>query len=284
MNKPQLPFVETMITQVCNLSCAGCTNYSDLQHEGYVTWAQGKEWLEAWLDRVEIPDFGIIGGEPTINPEVSDWIYGVRQLLPDAQIRFTTNGLLLNKKYELVQQLADIGNCIFKITVHQQNSEIEQVIDRILSTYNWKPVTEYGIERFRTDNDFCFQINRPTTFWKTFKGDYEDMQPHHSVPEQAFDICCQKTCPLLYNGKIYKCSTSGLLADTLSKFNNPNFDQWSQYIPLGLASDCSQIELLDFIENFGKANSICRQCPTDNDLASKLEHSNTVSTWKIKWK
>ena len=43
--KPTLPFLETMITQVCNLSCEGCTNYSDLEHKGYVKWKDGKRDL-----------------------------------------------------------------------------------------------------------------------------------------------------------------------------------------------------------------------------------------------
>lgn len=28
--KPLLSFLKTMVTQACNLSCQGCTNYSDL--------------------------------------------------------------------------------------------------------------------------------------------------------------------------------------------------------------------------------------------------------------
>ena len=40
--KPVLPFVEIMITQACNISCTGCTNYSDLVHKGYLTWEQGQ--------------------------------------------------------------------------------------------------------------------------------------------------------------------------------------------------------------------------------------------------
>jgi organic radical activating enzyme len=282
-NKPQLPFVETMITQVCNLSCAGCTNYSDLQHEGYVTWAQGKESIESWLDRVEILDFGILGGEPTINPEVSKWIYGLRELMPHAQIRFTTNGLLLNKKFDIVHQLAEIGNCVFKIAVHQPNPELEEIISRIFNMFEWAPVVEFGVARFKTTNNFRFHVKRPDVFWKTFKGDYTDMQPHTSNPADAFSICCQQTCPLLYNNKMYKCSTSGLLADTLSKFNNPNFKEWEPYIQSGLDPTCSESELTNFLENFGKPNAICSMCPTVDDLESKIIHIDNVTTRKIKW-
>jgi organic radical activating enzyme len=283
MNKPVLPFVETMITQVCNLSCAGCTNYSDLQHEGFVSWQQGKAWLVPWLERVEIPDFGIIGGEPTINPEVIDWVVGLRELMPNAQIRFTTNGILLKKKFELVRHLAEIGNCVFKIAVHREDPEIEETIQKIFDSYDWQPVTEYGIDRFKTANDFRFYVKRPDIFWKTFKGPYHDMRPHDSNPADAFSICCQQTCPLLHQGRIYKCSTNGLLAETLEKFDNPNWEQWAPFISSGIGPECTEDELAKFLNNFGKPHSICKMCPTESDIESKIIHLENVGTRKIKW-
>ena len=284
MGKPTLPFVETMITQVCNLSCTGCTNYSDLQHEGYVPWSQGRDWIESWLERVDIADFGILGGEPTVSPEVNDWILGLRQVLPKAQIRFTTNGLLLNKKFDIVENMADVGNCVFKIAFHQDNPELEEVVERIFDMYDWEPVVEYGVHRWKTKNNFRFHVKRPDTFWKTFKGPYEDMAPHTSIPSDAFDICCQQTCPLLHNGRIYKCSTSGLLAETLEKFNTPNSEQWQQYLQQGMGADCSDQELTTWLENFGKPANVCGMCPSPTDLDSKIIHLENVSTRKIKWK
>jgi uncharacterized Fe-S cluster-containing radical SAM superfamily protein len=283
MSKPILPFVETMITQVCNLSCTGCTNYSDLQHEGYVPWSQGRTWLEAWLERIDIPDFGIMGGEPLINPEVNMWIQGVRDLLPTSQIRFTTNGILLHKNLNIVDLLSDIGNCVFKITVHEKDTDVEDAIKIIFGKYKWNTVTEYGINRYITDNGFRFQINRPKTFLKTYQGNYSNMTPHNNAPQDAFDICCQPTCPLLYKGRIYKCSTSGLLKETLEKFNNPNWEVWKSYITEGIDANCSTEELQTFINNFGQANELCSMCPSIDDIDSNINHYDNVSTRKIKW-
>jgi hypothetical protein len=283
VSKPTLPFLETMITQVCNLSCTGCTNYSDLQHDGYVPWSTGREWLTAWQKKIDIPDFGIMGGEPLINPEVTDWIFGARELMPDTQIRFTTNGLLLHKKYNIVSTLADIGNCVFKITVHRPDVQLEEIIQRIFNDYPWEPVTEYGINRWKTSNNFRFQINRPTVFTKSFKGTYANMQPHRNNPASAFDACCQKTCPLMHNGRIYKCSTSGLLVDTLERFGNPNIAEWTPYLQTGLGVDCNDNELTDFLNNFSKPNAMCSMCPTLDDVESVINHSDNISEKKIKW-
>lgn len=275
-NKPILPFVETMITQVCNLSCTGCTNYSDLKHTGYVSWDQGKEWLQNWLTRVDIPDFGIMGGEPLINPECKDWLIGVRSLLPQSQIRFTTNGLLLDKHWDLLDLMSELGNVSFKITVHVADNRLQQSIDKIFERYNWKPITEYGIDRWITENGFRFHVKSPEHFIKTYRGNYSNMMPWRSDPVQAFENCCQQTCPLLYQGKIYKCSTAGLLKDVVNRTAPNLLDQWSPYIDPGISWECDQSDLDRFIANFGKPHARCAQCPTSSDSEARLDHVRLV--------
>ena len=270
----KLPFIETMITQACNLSCLGCTNYSDLRHRGYVPWQQGREELVAWRDRLEIEGFGIIGGEPLINPGWRDWIRGVRDLLPAAQIRFTTNGLLLDRAPDILEVCEEVGNIVFKISVHVQNSQLENTIQSLKQARDWQPVFEYGIHRWSGMNGMKFQINRPMRFLKTYRNDYANMAPWHSDPSQAFEVCCQQTCPLLYHGRIYKCSTSALLKDTLARFGNPNLEQWQPFIPQGIAPSDSDNVIKEFCDNFGQPHAMCGQCPSDASTA--LEHQSTV--------
>ena len=267
MSKIILPFLETMITQVCNLSCNGCTNYSDLTHSGYVKWNQGKAWLEPWFDILQISDFGIMGGEPLINPEVEDWMIGIRQLMPDAQIRFTTNGLLLDRWPNLMDLAHDIGNCVVKVTVHVDDQHLEQNIQELFNKFQWEPVTEYGIHRWKTDRNLRLQINRPQKFLKTYQNNYANMRPHHSDPVKAFQLCIQQTCPLLVNDRIYKCSTSALLADTLNKFDRPNWNEWEPYLESGISVDSDRKLIENFVNNFGKPHSQCAQCPDSESHA-----------------
>lgn len=278
--KPTLWFLETMVTQVCNLSCAACTNHSDLSHSGFVPWSQGQQSLQKWLTRIEIPDFGIIGGEPLVNPEIRDWIKGIRNLMPSSQIRFTTNGILLEKNFDIVDLLHDIGNCVLKISVHVNDPSVEQVIKKIFSRYRWNSIEEHGIKRWVSGSNVRFQVNRPKNFFKSFKGTYSDMLPHASEPAQAFEICCQQTCPLLYKDRIYKCSTSALLRDTLTRFQRLDHQQWDSYLSYrGIAPDTEHETLLDFLSNFGKAENICAMCPSSRDIDSLIDHVSTV-TWK----
>lgn len=280
--KPTLPFVEMMATQACNLACSGCTNYSDVAHKGWVPWAQAQSEIEPWLTRVEIPDFGIFGGEPLLHPEIRQWIRGVRSLMPAAQIRFTTNGLLLKHNLDLVDLAAEVGNIVFKVSVHVKDAHLEDTIQYIMNRFAWQPVIEYGISRFETGNRFRFQVNKPDTFWKTFQDSFTNMRPHDNDPSEAFKVCSQQTCPLLYQGRIYKCSTVGLMRDILKKFDNPNPELWQPYLSDGIAPDCSKQDLSKFLTNFGRPHTLCRQCPSSKDVNSRIQHFTNVKRQKTR--
>lgn len=281
--KPILPFLETMIVYGCNLSCLGCTNYSDYNVKGLVSWNQGQRWLEGWLKRVDIPDFGIIGGEPLMNPEVEDWIVGCRKLMPDSQIRFTTNGVLLHKRLQVIDTLMEIGNCVIKVSLHQpQEFYTQSVLQYLFNKATWNPVIEHGIPRWKSGNNIRLQISAPTKFIKTYLNDYATMLPHHSDPDKAFDACIQQTCPLLFENRIYKCSSIALLNRVLNdwKIQDTTWDFYKNY--QGLGTDCTDIVLEKFISNFGRAESICSMCPTENNLESIINHYGTTTT-KISW-
>lgn len=272
--KPHLPFVETMITQVCNLSCQGCTNYSDLKHTGYVNWARGQQDLQQWLEVLDIGEFGIMGGEPMINPEWREWIAGVRSMMPTRRIRFTTNGLLLHRAPDILDFLQDLGNITFKITVHVNDPELEQTIVRLQNQVSWQQVHEFGISRLAGPHGLRLQINRPTQFLKPFRNSYDNMAPWNSLPEDAFAACCQQTCPLLYQGRIYKCSTVALLQDTLNRFCRPNYQEWQRYLNPGISTNSTAEEIKEFVDNFGRAHAQCAQCPTSAD--QPIQHRITV--------
>jgi len=273
-SKPQLPFLETMIIQACNLSCTGCTNYSDLRHRGYVTWQQGRKTLLQWLERIDIQEFGIMGGEPMINPQWQEWVTGTRELFPTSQLRFTTNGLLIKNVRNIVDVMKQVGNIVFKITVHVESDHLNNIIDQVFACEDWQPVEEYGIKRWIGPNQVRFQVNRPQTFTKSFQGTYQNMRPWNSSPESAVRACCQQTCPLLYQDRIYKCSTAGLLQDILNRFDRPNWEEWQPYINQGIGIDSSDSEIEQFCQMFGKPESICGQCPVPGQ--SDFDHLAAV--------
>lgn len=217
-----------------------------------------------------------MGGEPLINPEISQWIEGARSLLPNAQIRFVTNGTLLTKHWWVVDLLRRMGNCVLKISRHIDDARINDAIDKIFSSQQWHPITQYGIERWQDSTGMIFQISQPEMFLQTFRNDYANMAPHDSDPAQAFDICVQKRCPLLHQDRLYKCGTTALTPGILDRFGRPNWQQWIPYVDTGLDIDCTDQQLEFFCRNFGRPHAVCRQCPSSKDTSSLLPHRTTV--------
>lgn len=209
-----------------------------------------------------------------LNPEVKQWLIGVRDLLPRAQIRFTTNGLTMHDPVYWLDLFESIGNCVFKITVHRIDTILEEKIQLIMQSRQWKPVLEHGIHRWQGPNRVRFQINRPLQFLQTFSNSYHNMQPWDNDPKKSFDACIQKTCPLLYEGRLYKCSTSALRKPLLDRFGWPNQMQWLPYVDSGLGAECTEQELIDFVDNFGKPHTRCRQCPVAGQ--GQIDHLQTV--------
>jgi hypothetical protein len=166
---------------------------------------------------------------------------------------------------------------VLKISRHVDDEKIDRVIDRIFSSWAWEPVEEFGIKRWGRQNGLRFQIAEPKTFIKTFQGEYHNMQPHTNIPSESFKLCVQQRCPLLYNGRIYKCGTLGLTSELLERFNWPNADLWQPYIDSGLSDSCDQKDLVKFINNFGKPHSMCAQCPSVKDTDSIFDHKTTVT-------
>ena len=266
-----------MLVYPCNLKCNGCSTFSDLTVQGYTTADQGIEWLGQWAERFEIQAWGAMGGEPLMNPQMYEWIVGVRKLLPDAQIRFVTNGLLLEKHWRIVELLNDIGNCTLKITVHLSDKRVKSAIDRVQRSYDWEPVYEYGIHRYGLPNGMRFQINKPKWFTQTFQNTYADMLPWDSDPVEAFANCHQQTCCMLLEDKLYKCSNTALIPGVWKKHNQPNADAWKPYLNTGVSVDAPLHELQAFSNNFGKPHAVCQQCPTKNDSTSWIDHTKTVT-------
>ena len=272
----KLEHLELMAINSCQLSCKACATFSDLKHSGYVTWEQGKAELLPWLDRLDLECVGIMGGEPLMNPRIKDWLIGLRDLMPDTQIRLPTNGLLLYKHMDLVALMNEIGNCVLKISYHIDDRTLRATIKDIIRKYDFRPVTEFGINRWSTKNNFKFQINSPEKFLKSFRNEYTNMQPHDSDPKEAFEVCVCQRCAFLHHGQLFKCSIAGLTPELHKRFNSPNKDMWQPYLNTGLTIDCSEKDLKNFVRNFGSPHSICRQCPTEQDKDSVIDHKNTI--------
>lgn len=274
-----------MLTYACTLSCANCTNYSDYGMKGgYVKWDTAKVWLEHWFSRMEIKAFGFIGGEPLLNPELETWIREFRKLYPNTNLMIVTNAQLIMKNLWLLDTIKELGNISLKFSNHIPTAEyIKQAIAAVDSRFTWTSITRSGeeVEYYDRNTKVTFQVATQPYFLKTYKGNYGNMKPYKNNPIEAFHICSQTLCPLMFEGKLFKCSSLGVLNKVLSDHNQNNDLDWKWYLEQYLDIDCSDKELLAFINNYNKPHKVCSMCPTEKDKAAFDHFSNVVNKINI---
>jgi len=284
-DKFHLPYLETMLSYSCTLSCAHCSNYSDYQMKGgYVPWLQAKTWLDHWTSRMSIGTIGLIGGEPLLNPELKQWIHGIRDNFPSIDILVVTNAQLFTKNLWLLDTMENLGRFQLKFSVHQPNAEyLKNAIEAVHSKFTWDCKEKNDVaEHYRVlDKKIEFQIMWDNRFIKTYRGSYDNMLPYNNNPAEAFNICSQQTCPLLEQGKLYKCSTVGVLHRVLQDHNQIESPDWQPFLNTGINFDCSDTELEQFVNNYSKPHSICKMCPTEKNSPYRPHWPLVVNRTKI---
>ena len=271
MSKPFLPYLETMISNACTLACENCTNYSDYHMKGSLRYADYEPVIDAWLERIDIGCMGFIGGEPMINPELKTFMYETQRKL-NKSVMLVTNATLWHRWPDFISFIKDMGSVHLKFSVHQPNEEyIKSAIDNVLSSLNWKTdIIEHDREHYYNNNyKLEFTIDRSNYFTRTWQGNsYYDMKPYNNDPIQAHKMCTQTWCPLLYNKRLYKCSSVALLDKVLEDHFLSNDPDWQPYLNYnGIGIEDSDTQIREWIDNYAKPHNICAMCPTSTDPA-----------------
>ena len=93
------PTLDVDIVSHCNLNCAACCHFSPAAEPSYLALDSYRRDLEK-LARIEgvgqyFEAICLMGGEPLLHPELPAFIRTTHEILPQAQVRVVTNGLLL---------------------------------------------------------------------------------------------------------------------------------------------------------------------------------------------
>lgn len=262
---PKVQLLETMATFSCTLACRSCTNYSDYGMKGgYVRWRQMQEWLDIVFTRLRVDCFSIIGGEPFLNPELKIWIEQFRERYPYVMLMVLSNATLLDKNWWILDSMDELGMIYLKLTNHQPGAEyFESAKQKILNRFIWR--YEGDDQWFEPTRILDFRVESPRLFLRTFKGEYSNMKPYDNDPKSAFKICNQQICPLLVDGKLYKCSSTGMLNRALNDHRLSYDPDWQFYKDSGISLDCDDLTLKLWAENIGKPHKVCSMCPTADD-------------------
>jgi len=233
------PVVEFYITNVCNLSCRGCNRFNDLNFKGHQRWADHADAYEAWSKRLDLPRITIIGGEPTLNPDLELWAINLRRLWPDAVIMIQTNGTYQRPDHLTFWEKYKVG---FGLSLHDP-ATAEEIKER------WKyyagvieAFTFHQSTVIKQDNHFIL---------------------HNSDPVKAFNACDMKHDHTMYQGKLYKCPAMSNLPDFDQQFDLRLDDRQREllYSYQPLSADCSEEVLQQFFATKDTHIAQCEFCP-----------------------
>ncbi|HEX3683225.1 MAG TPA: radical SAM protein [Bryobacteraceae bacterium] len=289
-----LKYAEVMASYACNLSCVGCTNYSDYNYKGHPSWAEVEGDLVKWIGRIFFDNFALIGGEPLLNPMIDQWLFGLRKLMPDTTITLVTNGTRIKHVPELLEWLAACAPAKLTVAPHIEHDAIGTWIEEAVQKYS--PQSEWLSSEY-IDVDGTKQSMRtarlkqapvvieifvPRIFVKSYRGSGANILPWtHNNAAKAIEMCPCRFCPLMYRGRLYKCSQIAILRDHLTRLGLLESKEWQPYLQYrGIGPDDDESAIRRFVQLFGAPEMICTMCPGEGVPDSLIDHRNNVLTKK----
>ena len=235
------PVVEFYITNVCNLSCRGCNRFNNYKFKGHELWKTYAKTYEAWSKRLDIPRITILGGEPTLNPDIRLWATNLRRLWPEAVIMIQTNGTYFKPEFANYWKDYKVG---FGLSLHDPATapaikEQWKHLAGVIEAYTFHQATV-----IKQDNHFIL---------------------HNSDPVKAFAACDMKHDHTMYQGRLYKCPAMSNLPDFDQQFDLRLDDRQHEllYSYKPLSADCSEEQLQEFVTTKDQHIAQCEFCPSD---------------------
>ncbi len=285
MSKVKVTQIETHVTDACNLKCEKCTHFSQEGHSGRETVDSFRAHNEPWSKRLDPRFFLVLGGEPTLNPDLVEILIEARRLWQDAEIRLVTNGFFLHR-FPMLAEVLPGCRIRLDVSIHHDDPRYLAKLQEVKELCAGWGVPIAWRESFRD--------------WKAYyQGEGKDARPFDDKNLQAsWGACESKWCMTIKNGLLYKCPMTAHLQDHVRKFGDDcgtcrgtgDVEDYS-LVPEGLTVDCpdckgnrksgwapyldykpleptcTDAEMAEFTSR--KAESCCGMCPANPQHLSK---------------
>jgi hypothetical protein len=255
-----IPHLEMDVSYARNLHCDGCTHYSDYAVKGHVSYEDGQKWLERWSQRVYPQVFRMLGGEPTLNPRLVDFVRLAARMWPASSREIVSNGFFIDRHPGLFEAMGETGTAL-QISVHEES---EEYLGAIKLEKLKEASRKYGFSfsaHYGTDEDF----------YRLYKGKGPTMRPYEDGrPGASMAACGNDTCTTLHLGRLWKCPPIAFLNNIEERFKLNAVPEWQPYLQhKGLSADASAKEIQDYIR---KTQYFCGMCPASKQGGSDRIH------------
>lgn len=230
---PVIDYIEIEITEFCNLNCKGCCDFSNLAKEKnfYDIDEFTKDMKRITEIFSSVNKIRLMGGEPLLNPELTEYIKVTRELFPLSDIRIVSNGLLIPKLDTGTLAVIKEADCKFDISNYPPTRKMFTQIKAKLESA--------GIE---------YDLGFPMNFF------FRNILEHPSDdPAPAFNNCIFTHCHMLSHGKLSPCS----YAHCTGRLNAEYGFDYPETDTIDIYSDITGEEI---IKRFNAPHEFCKCC------------------------
>jgi hypothetical protein len=223
-----------------------------------------------------------LGGEPLLNPDILDWVYGINRIFK-RNVQILSNGTRLNNVKGLYEALQANGNWM-GISWHNPNTidEFEAEVHKflqgtIIRLEKDDPRNEYGADIAWIDqNKVAIPLWIQYDFYDSaINRDHTGkFALHNSRPHVAHNSCgfrIHKNYHMI-KGKLYKCGPAALFPefDQQHGFDISDEDRaiLNSYRPL--TADDYPTHGAEFLANIDNQLAMCKFCPESLDYKNRL--------------
>ena len=187
----------------CNLNCKSCNHYSPLAEPAFRDLKRlnddltvlGKFWNSFKTIR-------LLGGEPLLNPQITEAVEIVRKHFPTINIEIVTNGILLGNNNIMKE---DFWNVCRKghVTLAVTEYPIAVNYDKIRALCLEKSIKLRFFENRCHGNSF----------------NYYKLNPKGTEPTRQYYGCVENSCLQLREGRLFSCAPAAYVEFLNNKFN-----------------------------------------------------------------
>lgn len=212
--------LEFHAAHACNLYCAQCSHYSNVHAGGIVSLAEAKENFDAWTGRLRPKKFVILGGEPTLNPDLCEMLVLGRRAFPGARKLLVSNGFFFDRHPDLPKVLCD-NYYKLEVSQHGNAPAYRERFQAVLDT----------IARWRRDFPrLAIGVRQSHIGWRR-QYNIEDGKalPILSNPRDGWNACIQKRCTQLYKRHLWKCPALAYFSLLEKKLRLEDVPDWQLF-------------------------------------------------------
>lgn len=250
---------ETAIVRHCNLKCKGCDHFSPVAEKRFVSINSYEKDVKRLADLFngDAEYITLLGGEPLLHPDITDFIIISRQYFPETLLQIATNGLLLKNMSEAFWEACrkyKVEIMVTKYPINLDYLELGKFVEAKKTKYKYLGSSEGG-----------------RTLWH-FPLDLDGKQK----PMDSFTRCRNANlCHTLDNGRLYTCSIA------------PNIDDFNKYFDKNIQlMDADGVDIHAegmsgeyILKRLAAPMPFCRYCDVDHRT---YDHDWEQSTMNIK--